>query len=162
MPDWRQGGYLVSTDAARLDVGVIHGFLRESYWARGVPREVVERSLRGSVCFGLYEWERQVGFARVISDGATFAYLADVFVLPGHRGRGLAAWLMECVMAHPDLQGLRRFLLFTRDAHRLYARYGFEALDRPELAMSIYRPDVYEAALAAPSPCVGRDGVGGR
>jgi GNAT superfamily N-acetyltransferase len=143
--EWRQGSYLVTTDAQRLDLDVIHGFLRHSYWARGVPREVVERSVRGSLCFGLFEWERQVGFARVITDGATFAYLADVFVLPGYRKRGLAEWLMECVLAHPDLQGLRRFLLFTRDAHGLYARFGFAALDRPEFAMAIYRPDVYEA-----------------
>ncbi|HEX6739214.1 MAG TPA: GNAT family N-acetyltransferase [Vicinamibacteria bacterium] len=142
--EWRQGGYLVSTDASRLDVDRIHGFLRESYWARGVPREVVERSLRGSLCFGLYEWERQVGFARVITDGATFAYLADVFVLPSHRGRGLARWLMDCVMSQPQLQGLRRFLLFTRDAHGLYAHFGFEPLDRPEFAMAVYKPDVYE------------------
>jgi N-acetylglutamate synthase-like GNAT family acetyltransferase len=141
--EWRQGGYLVSTDPGRLDLDVIHGFLRESYWARGVPRAVVERSLRGSLCFGLFEWERQVGFARVITDGATFAYLADVFVLPSHRGRGLARWLMECVLAHPDLQGLRRFLLFTRDAHWLYARFGFEPLSNPDMAMSIHRPDVY-------------------
>jgi GNAT superfamily N-acetyltransferase len=145
MTEWRQGGYLVSTSPAKLDLDLIHGFLRDSYWARGVPRGVVERSLRGSLCFGLYEWERQVGFARVITDGATFAYLADVFVLPGHRGRGLARWLVECVMAHPELQGLRRFLLFTRDAHALYAPFGFAALEHPETAMTIHNPAVYEA-----------------
>jgi GNAT superfamily N-acetyltransferase len=148
MTEWRRGSYLVSTDAERLDLGVVHAFLREAYWARGISREVVERSVRGSLCFGLFEWERQVGFARVITDGATFAYLADVFVLPGRRGRGLAQWLMECVLAHPGLQGLRRFLLFTRDAHGLYARYGFAALDRPEFAMSIYRPDAYAMPAA--------------
>ena len=145
---WRQGSYLVTTDAQRLNLDVIHGFLCQSYWARGVPREVVERSVRGSLCFGLFEWERQIGFARVITDGATFAYLADVFVLPGYRGRGLARWLMECVLAHPDLQGLRRFLLFTRDAHPLYARFGFAALERPEFAMAIHKPDVYDVPAA--------------
>jgi GNAT superfamily N-acetyltransferase len=138
--EWRRGGYLVTTDAERLDLEVIHGFLHGSYWARGVPRDVVERSLRGSLCFGLFEWERQVGFARVVTDSATFAYLADVFVLPSHRGRGLARWLIECVLAHPDLQGLRRFLLFTRDAHSLYARFGFAALTHPESAMAISTP----------------------
>ena len=145
MTEWRQGGYLVSTNPAKLNVNVIHGFLRDSYWARGVPRHVVERSLGGSLCFGLYEWERQVGFARVITDAATFAYLANVFVLPGHRGRGLARWLVQCVLAHPDLQELRRFLLFTRDAHALYAPFGFAPLEHPETAMSIYKPAVYEA-----------------
>ena len=138
--EWRRGGYLVSTDRRRLDVAAIHAFLHGSYWARGIPREVVERSLRGSLCFGLFEWERQVGFARVVTDGATFAYLADVFVLPSHRGRGLATWLLECVLSHPGLQGLRRFLLFTRDAHALYARFGFAALEDPRTAMVIHEP----------------------
>lgn len=130
----RDDGYEVSTDPARLDVDVIHGFLREAYWSPGVPREIVERSIAHSLAFGLYAaGGAQVGFARVVSDRATFAYLADVFVLESHRGRGLAVWLVECVLAHPDLQGLRRFHLGTADAHALYARFGFAPHPRPEL-----------------------------
>ena len=102
-------GFTVSTDPARLDLDAIHAFLATSYWAEGIPREILERALRGSLCFGLYEGERQVGLARVITDAATFAYLCDVYVLPEMRGRGLGKWLIECVMEHPDLQGLRRF-----------------------------------------------------
>jgi GNAT superfamily N-acetyltransferase len=136
-------GLSISTDAKRLDVDVIHGFLATSYWARGIPREIVERSIRGSLCFGLYDGERQMGFARVVSDYATFAYLADVFVLESHRGRGLAKWMMECVMAHPDLQGLRVWRLATRDAHDLYRRFGFGPPRRPENHMEILDMDVY-------------------
>lgn len=142
----RRGAFLVSTDPERLDIDVVHGFLTRSYWAAGVPREVVARSIPHSLCFGLYEWERQVGFARVVTDRATYAYLADVFVLESHRGRGLSAWLMEAILAHPDLQGLRRFSLATKDAHGLYARFGFTALGAPERHMEILRPDVYRAA----------------
>jgi GNAT superfamily N-acetyltransferase len=139
--------YTISTDPARLDVALIHRWLsEESYWARGVPRAVVERALANSLCFGAYEGGAQVGFARVVSDRATFAYLADVFVLPPARGRGCARQLMDAVFAHPDLQGLRRFALATRDAHALYAQYGFTALARPETFMERYRPDVYHDA----------------
>ena len=108
-----------------------------------VPEDVVKRAIEGSLCFGLFEHDRQVGFARAITDRATYAYLADVFVLPSHRGRGLARWLMECVMAHPDLQGLRRFSLVTRDAHALYRPFGFEALSQPDRYMERFAPDVY-------------------
>jgi GNAT superfamily N-acetyltransferase len=139
----RRGPFLVSDDRSRLDLGVIHGFLRTAYWSTGVPREVVERAVEGSLCFGLFEHDKQVGFARAITDRATYAYLADVFVLPSHRGRGLARWLMECVMAHPGLQGLRRFSLVTRDAHALYRPFGFEALDQPDRYMERFAPDVY-------------------
>lgn len=142
----RRGAFLISTDASRLDLDVVHGYLTRSYWAEGVPRDVVARSLPHSLCFGLYEWERQVGFARVISDRATYAYLADVFVIESHRGRGLSKWLMEAILAHPELQGLRRFALATRDAHGLYARFGFKALGAPERHMEILRPDMYRAA----------------
>lgn len=142
----RRGAFLISTDAQRLDLDVVHGFLSGSYWATAVPRAVVARSIRHSLCFGLYEWERQVGFARVITDRATFAYLADVFVIESHRCRGLSKWLMEAILAHPDLQGLRRLSLVTRDAHALYARFGFTALGAPERHMEIVRPDVYAAA----------------
>lgn len=139
-------GYVISTDRSRLDLPVIHRYLsEESYWAPGIPFEVVERSVGGSLCFGVYEevTGAQVGFARVVSDYATFAYLADVFVLPAHRGRGLSKRLVEAVLAHPDLQGLRRFLLFTADAHGLYAQYGFAPLKVPDRAMERADPDVY-------------------
>jgi N-acetylglutamate synthase-like GNAT family acetyltransferase len=138
----------VDTDPSRLDMGVIHGFLAQSYWARGIPRALVERAVRNSLCFGLYEGERQVGFARVVSDQATFAYLADVFVLESHRGRGLSKILVAAVVADPRLQGLRRWMLATRDAHGLYARFGFEPLAVPARFMELHDPDVYAAPAA--------------
>ena len=141
----RRGTLSISTDTTRLDVDAIHAFLFESYWAAGIPREVVERSIAGSLCFGVYDGASQVGFARVVTDAATFAYLADVFVLPSHRARGLATWLMEVIMAHPAVQGLRRFSLATRDAHDLYAKFGFRALENPGNHMEIRRADVYRA-----------------
>jgi GNAT superfamily N-acetyltransferase len=137
--------YDISSDPARLDVDAIHAFLTTSYWCAGVPKEIVERSLRGSLCFGLYFKDQQVGLARVITDEATFAYLCDVYVLPEHRGRGLGRWLMEVVMAHPSLQGLRRFTLVTRDAHGLYKEFGFKTPAKPEGHMEIHRPDVYSS-----------------
>ena len=134
----------IDTDATRLDRALIHRWLsQESYWAQGVPREVLDRALQHSLCFGAYLDGSQVGFARAITDRATFAYLADVFVLPEQRGRGCAQQLMDAVMAHPELQGLRRFALATRDAHALYARYGFTPLARPETFMEFYRPEIY-------------------
>ena len=141
----RRGRYLISTDKERLDIGVVHGYLHRSYWAAGIPREVVERSIRGSLCFGLYEGEKQVGFARVITDEATFAYLGDVFVLEEHRGRGLGKWLVEVITTAPALQGLRRLLLATRDAHGLYAKLGFTPLSAPEMFMEIRNPNVYRS-----------------
>ena len=143
-PEWRRQGFTISTDPDRLDRPLIHEFLAASYWGKGIPRETVDRSIEGAVCFGLYEEARQVGFARVITDRATFAYLADVFVLESHRGRGLAAWLMESVLAHPDLQGLRRWMLLTRDAHPLYRKVGFTELAHPERVMEKVDPKVYE------------------
>jgi GNAT superfamily N-acetyltransferase len=126
----RHGEYEISTDPARLDLDVVHRFLsEEAYWSPSVSRDVVERSIENSICFGLYRKGRQVGFARVVTDKAAFAYLADVFVLPDHRGHGLGKWLIETVLAHPDLQGLRRFFLGTADAHSLYERYGFRPVD---------------------------------
>jgi GNAT superfamily N-acetyltransferase len=126
-------GYEISTDPARLDLDAIHGFLREAYWSPGVPRDVVERSLAGSLCFGLYAPDgAQAGFARAVTDRATFAWIADVFVLEPHRGRGLAKWLMRTVVEHPDLRDLRRTVLATRDAHGLYLGLGFEPLPTPE------------------------------
>ena len=144
----RRGEFLVSTDPALLDLPLIHEFLsRRSYWAEGRPLEVVRRSLDNSLCFGLYERGRQVGLARVVTDRATFAWLCDVFVLEDRRGLGLGKWLMECVMAHPDLQGLRRFLLGTRDAHSLYQRYGFTPLPDPTRFLGVFRPDIHRLAL---------------
>jgi GNAT superfamily N-acetyltransferase len=125
-----RGEYTISTDRERLDIDLIHRFLsEESYWAPGVRRDVVERSIANSLCFGLHRGSEQVGFARVVTDRAAFAYLADVFVVRAHRGRGLGKWLIETVIAHPDLQNLRRFFLGTADAHSLYERYGFRPID---------------------------------
>jgi GNAT superfamily N-acetyltransferase len=128
--EWRRGDYTISTDRARLDLDLVHRFLSEdAYWSPGVARDVVQRSIRNSLCFGLYDGEGQVGFARIVTDCAAVAYLADVFVMPGHRGRGLGKWLVETVLLHPDLQNLRRFFLGTADAHSLYERYGFRPVD---------------------------------
>ncbi len=144
MPDVRRDGYVISTDPARLDGRLIHDFLsRVSYWARDIPYDLVVHALDHSLCFGLYDATGQVGLARVVTDYATVAYLADVFVLPEHRGRGLSKWLMETVVAHPALQGFRRFLLNTRDAHGLYRQTGFADLAHPEWAMERFDPDVY-------------------
>ena len=153
----RHGEFLISTDPARLDLDVIHNFLTNCYWARGIPREVVERSIEHALCFGIYDGTTprlakdarhgapvQVGFARVISDFATVAYVGDVFVLESHRGRGLSKWLMECITQHPALQNLRRWILTTRDAHRLYAQVGLTPVKAPERYMERHDPNVYE------------------
>jgi len=143
--EYRLGEFLISTDRERLSLDVVHGFLTNCYWAKGVPREVVTRSVEHSLCFGVYDGGgAQVGFARVVSDFATVAYLGDVFVLESHRGRGLSKWLMECVVQHPALQNLRRWILLTRDAHGLYSRFGFTPVKAPDRYMELHRPDVYE------------------
>jgi GNAT superfamily N-acetyltransferase len=116
----------ISAERSRIDVDAVHAFLTRSYWSPGISRELVERSIAGSLPFGVFHGSHQIGFARVITDRATFAYLADVYVLEEYRGRGLSKRLMEAILSHPELQGLRRFMLVTRDAHELYARYGFE------------------------------------
>jgi GNAT superfamily N-acetyltransferase len=137
-------GFIVSTDPGRLDLNVIHSYLSErSYWAKGIPREIVERSLNHSLCFGVYDDARQVGLARVITDRTTYAYLCDVFILETHRGQGLGKWLVSCVLGHPELQGLRRFTLATLDAHGLYRPFGFKEADEPEKLMEIGRPNAY-------------------
>jgi GNAT superfamily N-acetyltransferase len=141
---WTKGEFQISTDPARIDLDTVHGFLTASYWARGIPRETVERSIKNSLCFGIYHGDRQVGFARVVTDRATFAYLGDVFVLPDYRGRALSKWMMECIMAHSDLQGLRRWMLATQDAHGLYRQYGFTELKAPQRWMEIHSSDVYK------------------
>jgi GNAT superfamily N-acetyltransferase len=137
-------GYEISYDPVRLDIDVIYSFLNEaSYWSKGIPRDVVERSIAHSLCFGVYQGAAQIGFARVISDYATFALLADVFVLEGHRGKGISKWLMQVVIAHPDLQGLRRLLLLTSDAHELYRQFGFTEIGNAWRFMEVLRPDIY-------------------
>lgn len=135
--------YEVSSDPTRLDLDTIHGYLSQSYWSPGVPRFVVQRAIEHSICFGVYRQQDQVGFARVVTDRATFAYLADVFILEAHRGLGLSKKLMASVLAHPDLQGLRRFMLGTRDAHGLYRRFGFANLKNPSRMMEILAPNPY-------------------
>jgi GNAT superfamily N-acetyltransferase len=136
--EWRRDdGYVISTDPARLDLDGMQRFLERSYWAGGIPRDLMERALANSLPFGIYDANGQVGFARVISDHATFGYLADVFVLPAHRGKGLSKWLMECVLAHPELQGFRRWVLVTRDAHGLYRHFGFHELEQPDRYMEL-------------------------
>jgi GNAT superfamily N-acetyltransferase len=135
MPHERhEGDILVTTDPARLDLAAIHEFAG-SYWAKGIPREVVERSIRHSICFGAFDGGRQVGFARVISDRATFAYVADVFVVDSHRGRGIGKRIMAGITSHPDLQDLRLWTLFTRDAHGLYRQHGFREARYPDRLM---------------------------
>jgi GNAT superfamily N-acetyltransferase len=132
-------GYEIDDDPARLDLDVVHGFVTGSYWAGGVPRDVVARSVANSLNLGLYRGESQVGFTRAVTDLATFAWVCDVFVLPGHRGRGLGHWMIETLRAHPDLAGLRRFLLATADAHQVYADCGFTSLSAPDRYMEIHR-----------------------
>jgi GNAT superfamily N-acetyltransferase len=141
--EWRKGDYTISDDCARLDLDVIYNFLNESsYWARGRSRERVERSVEHSLPFGVYRDGRQVGFARVVTDYATFAWLADVFVLDTERGRGVGKWLVETIVSHPELRGVRRWLLATRDAQELYSRFGFRDLrDSPLGWMERLDPD---------------------
>lgn len=142
--------YRLSFDAADIDVGAAHAFLSRAYWCEGIPRETVARAIANSLCIALRaRGEGQVGFARVVTDRTTFAYLCDVYVLEAHRGRGLADWMIQSLLAHPDLQGLRRFMLFTKDAHPLYARHGFRPLATPERGMEVVRPGMY---LLTPPP----------
>jgi len=131
--------FRITTDVEQLDLDAIHAYLTRSYWAAGIPRDVVAKAVAGSLCFGLFEEDRQIGLARVVTDRATYMYLCDVYVLEEWRGRGLGIWLIEVVMAHPDLQGLRRFGLVTFDAHGLYERYGFRAVEHPARHMEIVR-----------------------
>jgi GNAT superfamily N-acetyltransferase len=139
----RRAEHVVSTDRSRLDVDLVHRVLSATYWAAGIPRDVVERSIAGSIAFGLFDGEHQLGFARVVTDLATYAYLADVFIVEERRGRGLGAWLVESILLHPQLQGLRRFALITRDAASLYVRHGFSAPTTPSGYMEIVDRDVY-------------------
>jgi GNAT superfamily N-acetyltransferase len=138
--DWHKGEYTISTDRGRVDLAVVHRYIsEESYWGKGRSAEVVRRSIENSLPFGVYRGAEQAGFARVVTDYATFAWVADVFILEAHRGRGLSKWLMETILSHPELQGFRRWVLATKDAHELYRRFGFQELRRPERWME--RPD---------------------
>ncbi|MEP6569030.1 MAG: GNAT family N-acetyltransferase [Acidobacteriota bacterium] len=143
---WERDDYLITTDRSRLDVALIHNFIsNQSYWGLGRPLEVVHRALDNSLNFGLYRAEQQIGFARVVTDYATFAWIADVFVLPEHRGAGLSKWLMEVMLSHPQLQGFRRWVLATKDAHSLYTRFGFISLHRPDRWMERPDPNMQES-----------------
>lgn len=144
MEEYTKGEYTISTDNDKLDIDVIHGYLTRSYWAEGIPRNIVVKCIKNSLCFGIYYHNDLVGFARVISDFARIAYLADVFVLKSHRGKGLSKWLMEKICLHPELQGLARFMLGTRDAHGLYEKFGFKVLGNPEIMMEKVFPDIYK------------------
>lgn len=136
--------FTISDDKERLDILFVHHFLsKESYWAQNIPFATVERSIAGSLCFGLYHKKQQIGFARLITDRATFAYLADVFIIEAFRGRGLSKWLVSSIHNHPDLQGLRRWMLATKDAHELYKQFGWQPLDHPEQLMQIAKRDIY-------------------
>jgi GNAT superfamily N-acetyltransferase len=146
--EWRQGEYVITTDPTRVDLDVVHGFLTTSYWAAGIPREVVKRSIEHALNFSVWHEPpdgapAQVGFARVVTDFATFGYVGDVFVLGPHRGRGLSKWLMRVIVEHPDLQGFRRWCLLTRDAHGLYAGAGFKPLAAPDRWMERWTPNAY-------------------
>jgi GNAT superfamily N-acetyltransferase len=140
----------ITTDLARFDLDVIHDFLARSYWAAAIPRDIVARAVRHSLCFAALDGESQVGFARVISDYATYAYVSDVFVVPSHRGRGIGKQIMAAIVAHPELQGLRRWTLFTRDAHGLYRQFGFCEPRHPERLMEILGPP-YSVGASRPA-----------
>jgi len=144
--EYTQGQYWITTDTQKLDLNAIHAYLSQSFWAEGIPKETMAKAITNSLCFGLFDGADQVGLARVVTDRATFAYLCDVYVLETHRGRGLGKWLIEVVMAHPDLQGLRRFQLVTRDAHGLYSRHGFATPLNPERHMEIFKHGMYLAS----------------
>jgi GNAT superfamily N-acetyltransferase len=140
----KRDNFEIDDDRERLDLDAIHYFLsNESYWARNRSREQTETAIENSICFGVYDSERQIGFARVISDKATFAYLGDVYILDEYRGQGLSKWLMQVIVDHPELQGLRRWVLATKDAHGLYEKYGFHQFVHPERWMERPAPDAY-------------------
>jgi GNAT superfamily N-acetyltransferase len=141
--EYRRDNFLISTDKSRLQLEVIHDFLKASYWAKNIPFAVVQKSVEHSLCYGVYDGDKQVGFARVITDYTTFAYLADVFILEPYRRQGLSKWMVACILAHPELQGLRRWLLATKDAHGLYRQFGFGSLRSPDSWMEIANPNAY-------------------
>ena len=142
--EWTKDDFIITTDKTWIDVAYVHRFLSNTYWAEEIPVETVLRSINGSLCFSVVYLNHQVGFARVITDEATFAYLADVFIDENFRGRGLSKWLVQTILRYPGLQDLRRFMLATKDAHGLYAQFGFTPLTYPERWMQIHKPDVYK------------------
>jgi GNAT superfamily N-acetyltransferase len=138
--NWTRENFTISDEPERLQLEVIVDYLARAYWSNQRPRAVIEKSLKHSLCFGVYEKDQQIGFARVVTDHATFAYLADVFILESHQGHGLGKWLVQTILEHPELQGLRRWMLATRDAHGLYAQFGFAALENPDRYMTKFDP----------------------
>ena len=141
--EWCREDFVISTDRNKIDLKIVHDFLTHSYWADGIPIDMVHRSIDNSLCFGVYHQTQQIGFARVITDYATFAYIGDVFIVERYRGHGLSKWLMQVISDHPKLQGMRLWLLATRDAHDLYVQSGFMPLTMPERFMFKYNPAVY-------------------
>jgi len=145
---WQKDAFTISTDKTKIDLEYVHQYLCvQSYWAKGIPLHTVKKSIAGSLCFGIYKGSQMIGFARVITDEATFAYLADVFVDENFRGQGLSKWLMEVILNHDDLQGLRRFMLATRDAHGLYRQFNFTDLTHPENIMLIHNANPYGSTM---------------
>jgi N-acetylglutamate synthase-like GNAT family acetyltransferase len=142
--EWKKNQYMISDDKNLLDLSFIHEFLTKSYWSLGIQDSIVKKSIENSLTFGVFEGNKQIGFAKMITDRATFAYLADVFIVNEYCGKGLGKWLMECIMSHPDLQGLRRMMLATRDAHSLYSKFGFTALTQAERFMEIRNLEAYK------------------
>lgn len=142
--EYKKGKYLISTNPSKLDLKIIHDFLTKSYWAEGIPKEVVRRSIQNSLPFGVYHDGRQIGFARVISDFATYAYISDVFLLESYRGKDISKWLLKCILLHPELQGLRRWNLYTSNAGGFYIKMGFRKLKFPERYLEMYDPNVYK------------------
>jgi N-acetylglutamate synthase-like GNAT family acetyltransferase len=138
--------YIISSDKSTMDIDAIHSYLSRSYWAKNVPKSTLSKAVENSLCFGVFHNTQQVGFARLITDTATFAYLADVYILEEHRGKGLSKNLMEKIINHPELQGLRRMVLATSDAHTLYEKFGFKQLANPQTFMELWTPDVYKTA----------------
>lgn len=142
---WERGTFTITDRREDLDDELIHQFLSDrSYWSKGIPKEILVKSLNNSLCFGVFEEQKQVGFGRIITDRATFGYLSDVFILENYRGQGLGKWLVECMMNHPDLGGLRRWMLATADAHHLYNQYGFMPLVKPDMLMEKLDPNIYQ------------------
>jgi GNAT superfamily N-acetyltransferase len=145
--DFTKDRFYISTEKEKMDIDLVHSFLTRSYWAEGISKEIVQRSIDGALCFGVFYQKKQIGFARMITDKATFAYLADVFIIEEYRGLGLSKWLMEVIMSYPGLQGLRRMMLATRDAHELYKKFGFTPLNNVDRWMHIHNPDVYKVKV---------------
>ena len=148
-PDITDGEYSLTADRGRIDIDAVHAFLTQSFWARGISRALVAKSVQHSLCFGVFDKESQVAFARVVTDYSTYAYLCDVYVLEAYRGRGLGKRMMAFLMKHPELQGLRRFQLVTRDAHTLYTRFGFKSPEHPERQMEIFVPGLYSGEISS-------------